>query len=100
MYNLDHWARFYNDSLKKPWKAQTHENVKHIATNGIADGHVSVTLFDHCHTWEAIGNTDTCSNEGEAHDRVGNAHGEPDHGDHPHHHVAVQTNPSDWDEEW
>ena len=55
--------------------------------------HVAVALLDHTDAAESVGNTDPGSDEGEAHDGVGNTEREPDDRDHPDHDVAVDADP-------
>ena len=91
----------------------------HVAADGVADGHVTVALLDHGDPGEAVGHADQSEvsmwsrdlsstnpsspdpggDECEAHDGVRDAEGEPDHGDHPDHHVAVQADPHHRDQE-
>ena len=72
---------------------ETHENVKDVASEGVADGHVPVSLLDHGHAGEAVRDTDPGGDEGEAHHGVRDPEGEADNGDHPDHDVAVDADP-------
>ena len=99
MLDQDHAARLYDGSLDEPGQTQTHEDIKHIGPNSIAHCHVTMTLLDNTHSSQCIRNTDSSSNEGETHDSVRDAKSEADDSDHPDHDIAVQTNPSDRDQE-
>ena len=78
---------------------ETHENVKHVAADGVADGHVPVALLDHGHAGEAVGDTDPGGDEGESHHGVRDPEGEAHHSDHPDHDVAVHADPGHGDQE-
>ena len=88
MNDSDSWARADEASFQEPGQAQTHQDVEDITSDGVTDGHVSVTLLDHGHSWQTVGHADPGCDEGEAHHGVRDAQGEPDDGDHPDHHVA------------
>ena len=79
--------------VEKPRNAKTHEDVEHVAPDGVGDGHVTVPLLDDGDAGERVRNADPGGDEGQAHHGVGDAHGEPDHRDHPDHHVGVDRNP-------
>ena len=81
-------ARTDDACFEEPGQAETHEDVEHVAADGVADGHVPVTLLHHGHSGETVRDADPGCDEGETHHGVGDAQGEPNHGDHPHHHVA------------
>lgn len=80
--------------LQEPGQAQTDQDVKDVAADGIGDGHVAMALLDHGNAAQGIGDTDSGSDEGQTHDGVGNGEGEADHCDHPDHEVGVQRDPS------
>lgn len=52
-----------------------------------------LTFSDHGDPWKGVGNADAGRDEGHAHDRVGDAQGEADHRDHPHHEVGEERDP-------
>lgn len=93
--HLDCGARTDDDCLDEPGQPETHQNVKHVTSDGITDGHVSMSLLDHGHTGETVRNTDPGSYEGEPHDGVRDAEGEANDGDHPDHDIAVHADPGD-----
>ena len=99
MDNFDNRSRLDDTGLEEPRKTQAHEDVKHIATNSITDGHVSMSFLDNRNSRETVRNTDTSSNEGETHDCVRNTKGESNDSDHPYHDITVQADPGDRDEE-
>ena len=95
MNNFDLRPRIYDSSLKKPRNAETHQNIKDIASNSIANSHVTMTLPDYSNPWECGRNTHSCSYERETHHSIRDAKSEPYHSDHPDHDVGVEADPED-----
>lgn len=66
-------ARLYHGCLYEPRKTEAHQDVKDIATYGVADRHVAETLLYDRQRGKGIRYTHTSGNESQAHHGVGNA---------------------------
>lgn len=86
-------ARLYHGSLYKPRKTEAHQNVEDIATYGVTDRHVAETFLYDRQRGKGIRYAHASGNESQAHHGVGNAQSASYNCDHPHHYVAVETDP-------
>ena len=105
MNDSDSGAGTEDAGLEEPRQAETHQDVEHVAPDGVTDGHVPVTLLDDGDARETVRHTHSGCYEGQTwssqssnrrplrvliltHDGLGDAEGEPNYGDHPNHHIA------------